>query len=220
MESSPTTAEEVPAPLPPRLLRVAVAFISIMGALSILGTALSPYLAVRHPLGLLALNADARHLVLVAAGVDPVVALPIAVVRRTLGMFSTYAFGAIWGFAVVRWAGRRWRWLGQMMDWLTRIFTRLGLMVLVIIPSYTLCLLAGSSRMPWRRVLAAISVGQVITSVALLWFGDLISGWTQVIIRFFEDHLVASTAVAVVLVVAQQIVQRRGGRRSPPEGAA
>lgn len=56
------------APAPRRRVLLAL---GVLSGLTVLGTALSPYLLTEHPLVLLGLNPGGRHLVLVATGWTP-----------------------------------------------------------------------------------------------------------------------------------------------------
>ncbi len=174
-----------------------------------MGTALAPYLAVHHPLLLVTLSADISRIVLVAGRVDPVALIVIGSLRRMFGMVSTYGFGALWGFAVVRWAGRRSPRLAALIDLIERTFSRVGLPLLLVIPSYTLCVLAGAARLSFRGFLLVVFFGQIAVTWLTVVFGESISTWTQVIIDFFAAHLWESTLVCVVLVALQQLLTRK-----------
>ncbi len=185
-----------------------------------MGTSLAPYLAVHQPLLLVALSADISRILLVAGRVDPVLLVVVGAVRRILGMISTYAFGALWGFAVVRWAGRKSPRLATLIDLIERTFSRVGLPLLLVVPSYTLCVLAGAARLSFRGFLLVVVFGQIAVTWLTVAFGEAIAGWTQVIIDFFAAHLWESTAVCVVLVVAQQLLTRRKQERELHEPPA
>lgn len=208
-----------PPPLPPRLQRFAIGGIAFLSALGLIGTALAPYLAVHHPLLLVALSADVSRILLVAGRVDPVALIAIGAVRRMLGMISTYAFGALWGFAVVRWAGRRSARLATLIALIERVFSRLGLPLLLVIPSYTLCVLAGAARLSFRGFVAVVVVGQIAFTWLTVVFGEAISTWTKVVIDFFAAHLWESTLVCALAVGLQQILSRRKRRHELDESA-
>jgi membrane protein DedA with SNARE-associated domain len=213
--ASPAPYVEIgPPPLPPRLRRAAILYISVMSGIGMVGVALSPYLAVKHPLLLVAASADVRHVLLAAGRVDPWLLLPIATVRRILGMISTYAFGVLWGYSVLRWTARRSRRAAVMIGLLERFFHKVGLPILLFVPSYTLCMLAGAARLSWRRYLRVVIIGQIAFTSLLVAAGDSLASWTRVVVDFLATHLVESTVIAVSLVLVQQVISRR--RRDLP----
>lgn len=198
-----------PPPLSPSLRRWAIIGISVLSTMSILGTAFAPYLAVNQPVLMVALSSDISRLLLVAGRVDPVLLVAIGTVRRIFGMISTYAFGALWGFAVVRWAGRRSPRIAALIATIEQIFSRVGLPLLLVVPSYTLCVLAGAARLSFRGFVLVVIFGQLAVTWATVAFGEAISAWTRVIIDFFAAHLWESTLVCMVLVAVQQLLTRR-----------
>lgn len=211
---SPTPAhlpvtEIGPPPWPPRLRRFAIAMIGLLSALSMTGLALSPYLLVHHPLLLVALSPEMRHVALAAGRVDPALLFVVAVLRRTAAMTTTYAVGAIWGFAMVRWAGRRSPRAAAWISIVERLFSRWGTVLLALVPSYSLALLAGAARMPARVFFPAIVLCQAIGTALGMFAGEALSKWVQVLLDFLARYMVESTLVAVLLVVVQQIVARR-----------
>lgn len=208
--ASPTPYVEVaPPPLPPALRRAAIVYISVVSGIGMVGVALSPYLAVKHPLLLVAASADVRHVLLAAGRVDPWLLLPVAILRRILGMISTYAFGVLWGYSVLRWTARRSRRAGVMIGLLERFFHKVGLPILLFVPSYTLCMLAGAARLSWRSYLRVVIVGQIAFTGLIVAAGDSLASWTRLVVEFLATHLVESTAIAISLVLIQQVISRR-----------
>lgn len=185
-----------------------------MSAIGMVGVAFSPYLAVEHPLLLVAASADVRHVLLAAGRVDPWLLLPIAIVRRILGMISTYAFGVLWGYTVLRWTARRSRWAAALIGLVERFFQKVGLPLLLFIPSYTLCMLAGAARLSWRGYLRVVVIGQIAFTGLLVAAGDALASWTLLVVEFLARHLYESTAIAISLVLVQQVISRR--RRDLP----
>ena len=208
--SPPPYVEVTPPPLPPRLRRAAILYVGVMSAIGLIGTAISPYLAVKHPLALVTMSADVRHVLLAAGRVDPAVLIPVAIVRRILGMISTYAFGVLWGYTALRWSARKSRHAAVLIGLVERFFRKVGLPILLFIPSYTLCLLAGAARLSWRGYLTVVIVGQIAFTCLLVVVGDALGRWTLQVIYFLAAHLYESTAIAIVLVLVSQVISRRG----------
>src|SRR5687768_2121274 len=109
--SAPADTLDLPPPpfadQPANVRRAIVAFVVVMSALGIIGTALSPYLLVKHPLLLVALNPDGRHLLLVAPDVDFLPLLAVAAPRRVLALLATYGLAGLYGQQMVRYAEKR-----------------------------------------------------------------------------------------------------------------
>lgn len=190
---------------------------AVLTALSIAGTALSPYLAVEHPLLLIALSPDNRHVVLVAGDVNAAPLIVLAVVRRVLGLSATYGLGFVYGHRFVTWTKERFpRWAG-FVRLFERIFERAGAPALLVLPTYTMSGLAGASRTPPWTFLVAVTVGQLALVSALAYFGDAIAAWTGLIVAFLADNLLEATGIVVAFVALQQLIgwRRRRSAASP-----
>lgn len=196
---------------PPRLRRFVVVSAIGLAVIGAIGTALSPWLLVEHPLILVALNPDGRHIALGAAETD---FLPLALVgtaRRVLGLLATYGVGALYGHATIAWTERRFPRVARMVLWFERQLSRWGAPALVLMPAYTMSMLAGGAGLPLRRFLPAVTLGAFGWIGATILFGDLLSGWTQILLGWLRENLVLATAVCVALVLAQQLLSRRRG---------
>lgn len=184
-----------------------LALIAILASADAIGAALSPYLLVEQPLALLALNADDRHVVLLAGRVELPWIFAVAIPRRLLSAIAAYGFGACYGRAAVGWAERRYARVAKIARWIERLLARVGAPLLVLVPGYTLGVLSGASgsiRLP--TFLCCIALGQLGLISVDYFFGSAIAAWTEELLTFFEAHLIESTAVLAMLVLVQQIV--------------
>ncbi len=197
-------AEELPATTRAAILSFAV----VLSVLGLTGTAFSPYLLVEHPLLLVALAPDGRHLVLVASQVDLLPLLAVGVPRRILAVLATFGFASLYGTKALQFAERRLRFLRRPIDFLTRALARVGAPLLVVFPTHGLAALSGATGMPWRRFLLAVSIGQPPFITAHYFFGEAISGITTRFIAFLAEHVVESTLVCCSVVLLQQLVVR------------
>ncbi len=207
----------------PLRLRVAVVLLFVtITASGVIGSAFSPYLLVEHPLLLIALSPDVRHLVLVAADVPFLPVLGIGEVRRGVGVIAIYGLGAIYGPALVSWTAARGPRTAGLVQLLERGFDRFGALLLILWPFYLGGLLAGAARYRFSRFLPATLLGQVVYIATSYHLGDRLSAWTEPFVRFLDEHLVVSTAVCVVLVAAHQawtwarLRRARGGAPDEP----
>jgi len=204
-------ADEVPSVAVRRAVVVTVVATSAAGAL---GTAFLPYLVVHHPALLLATSADARNLLLTVPTLDPWWVFVIGVPRRALSMLSTYGLGLVYGRAIVAWSAKRMPRVARLLHRLEALFSKLERPLLVVWPVYVTSALSGVSKMPLRRFVPYMLVGQVAYVILALYLGDAASAWTQEVTAFFERNLWQSTAVFVGLVLAQQAYAYAKRRRA------
>jgi hypothetical protein len=188
--------------------RWVLALIAVLAASDAIGAALAPYLAAEAPLGLLALNADDRHVVLLASRVPLPWVLAVAIPRRLLSAIAAYGFGACHGRRALGWAERRFERVARIARFMERALERTGAPLLVLVPGYTLGVLSGASgRIPLATFLPCIALGQLGLISAGYFFGDAISEWTDAIVAFFSEHVVESTAACAALVLVAQLVR-------------
>jgi hypothetical protein len=191
-----------------------LALIGTLAAADAVGAAFSPYLLVEHPLALIALNADDRHVILLASRVELPWILLVAIPRRLLSAIAAYGFGACYGRTAVSWAERRYARVGRMMRWIERLLARVGAPLLVLMPGYTLGVLSGASAsIRVRTFLPCVALGQVFLISGGYFFGSAISAWTDAIVAFASRYVVETTAVFVTIVVVQQGVAALRRRR-------
>jgi membrane protein YqaA with SNARE-associated domain len=197
--------EEVPARWR-RAIVIATAAFTVAG---VTGTALSPLLLVEYPAVLVALSPDVRHLVLTAPRLGLLTLLLIGGSRRILAMVVTYGLGAIYGYAGLRWAEKRYPRLAAFISFFERLFKRVGAPMLIVIPTYTLSALAGVARTQFWAFFIAMSLGQLLYVGASFYFGDAINEWTSLLIAYLSVYMWESTAVVATLVVLQQVIAYR-----------
>lgn len=192
--------------------------LAILGVGGVVGTALSPYLLVEHPLLLVALAPDGHHILLAApqAGFWPL--FIIGGLRRVLGMVFTFALLAHFGPSGMKWAGNRWPKLAGVVQWFERLFARIGAPLLIVAPSYATVALAGASRMPWRTFLLPMVLGQLAFTAGTLLFGSSIQNLIDPILAFVSTYVWECTAVVALAVLGQRLyarLRRRAEARLP-----
>lgn len=194
------------AGVPPRLRHAVFALIALVALSNAIGTALSPYLVVEHPLLLVAISPEGRHVVLATPSVAPVLLVAVGTLRRLLGIVAGFGLGFLYGEAAVRWAEQRAPRFSRFILFLERMFERFGLYLLFVVPLPSIGVLAGAARtrLPW--VVLAGAAGQVVWMTLTVQFGEAVSGWTRPVLAFLSRHVVEATIVAVVLVGLQQLV--------------
>lgn len=198
---------------PPSERRLITAAVVGISALSLLGTALSPYLLVRHPLLLVALSPDARHIVLAASQVELVPLLAVAVPRRAIALLGTYGLAGIYGFRFIRYAENKLPRVARMFAWLKRALDRVGLVLLFLFPTHSLAGLCGATGTRLKPFLLALVPGQVPFILMYYFAGEAVRDISAKVIEFLAANLVESTLVATGLVLLQQLVSRVRRRR-------
>lgn len=213
MEVLPRTAPDVS----PRLRRLVIATAALLTGTALIGTALSPYLLVEHPLVLIGLNPDSRHLVLVAGRVELWQAVTVGALRRGVNFLATFGLGSVYGYVLVSWLEKKRPWVKRVLGLVERIYGSLGIWLIVFVPLYWVAALAGIARIPPLRYCLAIIPGQVAFVLGVLRFGEAIETWTEPIIAFVARHPLETTVVAALLVVTQQIYARWRKRQRDPD---
>lgn len=203
----------------PRVKRFVVGAFGLSMGLTIGGTAFTPYLLVEHPLLLIALSPEGRNFILGAAQLGPVELITVGTVRRTLAMLANYGLGALYGHHVIAWMEGRFPRFGRGIRWFERLVRRLGPGLLVISPGYSVSVLSGACGMALVPVAVALTLGTAIWLTLVYYLGEAVSQWSELLIAFLAEHMVASTAVCVAAVTAQQLWSRhrRKGRSALAE---
>ena len=220
MSSFADHLKDAPAPLsdaPPNVRRAIVGSVGALAVCSGIGTALSPYLLVEHPLLLVALAPEIRHILLAAAEAPAVALIAVGTCRRLLSLLTTYGLSGLYGPAVLRWSEQRFPRFAAMARWIERFAERGGAPLLVIAPGYTFVTFAGVRGMPFKPFLAAVTLGNLLFIIVSVFFGDAVSAWTGIFIAWLKENLVASTLVCVLAVLIQQLVSRRRGGGNFPQ---
>lgn len=207
----PPTSEGPTGPLadqPPVIRRGLIGLAVVLSAFGLAGAALSPYLLVKHPLALVALSPDGRHLLLVASQVDLATLLAVAVPRRALALLATYGVGGVYGYRFLRYAEGRLPRLARAARWLSGVVERAGPLLILFLPLHSLTALGAAAGLRFRTFLLVLLPAQIPFVVVHYYFGGAISGLTERLIAFLSAHLVESTLVCTALVGLQQLVSR------------
>jgi membrane protein YqaA with SNARE-associated domain len=174
----------------------------------VLGTALSPYLLVKHPLLLVALSASAPNVAMAAANAEPIPLIAIATLRRTLTGLASYGLGHLYGDTALGWLEQRFPSLARLLRFAERSFARFGVALLLIAPAPTLALLAGAARSRLLFVLPALALGHVFWNTLTQYLGGTFARSTELLTAFLGEHLLEATLACVLAVALQQGTSR------------
>jgi membrane protein DedA with SNARE-associated domain len=180
--------------------------IALVTGLGSVGTALTPYLSVHHPLALLVLEARDRNLLLARH-----VALLPYVVVGSLRRLSTdplfFLLGRDYGDAAVRWIERKGG--GRVVRVLEAVFRRAAYPMLVAFPGAVVCTLAGEIGIPTSTFLLLIVVRTLAAVFLIRWLGNLFATQVDAVLRLFDRYTLPATVASVVAVVLWILWERR-----------
>ena len=196
-----------------RTLILLVAPIVVVTGLGLLATAFTPALATHHPLLLITLDARNRFLVL-ARRVDVVPFVLVALLRRTLSDPLFYLLGRFYGEGAVRWLQKKGGG-GDLVVITEKLFKRASYPMVFLFPGSIVCALAGETGMSPVGFLTTNLAGTLTSVLLVRRFSSAIASPVEGLLHFFNDHLVATTAVSVGLVVLSLVLGRIQGKLDP-----
>lgn len=207
---NPVLVAERPSkkPLPP-LGKHLVAGIAFVVAIATLGAAFAPYLAVKYPLLLVALNPWPRHVILVAPHVPLFWLVLVASVRGLLSCIISFEVGLHYGPQGLELFERKSPRLAGFVRAFERMFVKAAPVFLLLAPgplTSTLSAVSGSSRLgTWFLSWVGLATWGVINYHV----GDWLKPWTQPILHFVSQHLIETTLGCAVLVFGYQLIARK-----------
>lgn len=183
---------------------------------SAVGAAFAPYLLVNYPALLLATSPLPRHLLLVAPVLDPTVFFALGFARRLLAAIVVFAIGWKLGPRAVAWVEARWPRIGAELHRLERVFGRVG-PVLVLLPSITIWLLAGTLKMRVALFIPLAAFGGLGLLIGVFEFAEWFAAPLATVIAWVRAYVWEATLVCVAIVSASQLPRlitfvRRYGR--------
>jgi membrane protein DedA with SNARE-associated domain len=205
-----------PEPSPVWLLGMATALVVV----TMLGTALSPYLAVHHPLWLLALNPWPRHQLLVAPHTPAIPFIAIASLRGLLSCAVFYELGRHYGVRTITFLESRSPQSGRFLRAAEEAFEKFSLLLLVAAPGVLTSALAGMSGVSRLSAWLLSWFGLVIWAIANHRLGGFLAPWTAPVLAFLRDNMLLATALCTLLVVGYHVSTRRKSRAATGDVAA
>lgn len=202
-------------PLPP-LGKHLVAGIAFVVALATIGAAFAPYLAVKHPLLLVALNPWPRHVILVAPHVDFFWLVLVVSFRGLLSCIISYEVGRHYGPQGLELFERKSPRLAGFVRAFERMFVKAAPVFLLVAPgplTSTLSAVSGSSR-AWTWFLSWLGLA-ILTAINYK-VGDWLKPWTQPIMHFISSYLLETTIACAVLVFGYQLIARKRRLKQTP----
>lgn len=196
------------APHPP-LSRGLLVAIGAVFAAALLGVALSPTLAVKYPLLLIALNPLPRHIIMVAPHTPMIPLIFIAAFRSLCSCIVSYEVGRHYGPRGIDLFERRSPRLAGFVRFFQRVFPRAAPVFLLVSPgplTSTLAAVSGNSRwMTWSVSWCALLFWAFVNYKV----GDWLRPYTAPILKFIQAYLLETTLVCIALVLGYQWFTRR-----------
>lgn len=183
--------------------------VGVLFATASVGAALAPYLAVHHPLVLLALNPWPRHMILVAPLVPIVPFVIVATTRAFTSCAVGYEVGKRYGARGLVMFEERSKRLGRWLAAVERVFRRASVPLLMLAPGPLTAALAGMGGI--RRLVAwpALLVGQTSWVYLTYQLGDFLKPYTAPIMAFIQRYLLETTLACAAVVLLYQWLSRR-----------
>lgn len=196
-----------------RSLRLILVPIVILVVAGLAGGAFAPALLKNNPLGLIALDARSRNLVLVAERIDLWPYLVVGIGRRVIGDPWFYLLGLWHGDRAVKWVEERSLDDGMVVRWIDKYYRRAAGWFVFFTPGALVCVLAGATGMKPRRF-ALINVAGTVTMVVLLRvFAHSLDGPIGAVTRFNNRWSKWLTLLTFALVALSLLRRSRS-----PEG--
>ncbi|MFN2606589.1 MAG: hypothetical protein ABR511_01645 [Acidimicrobiales bacterium] len=186
--------------------------IAVVSGLGLVGSALTPYLSVHHPLVLLVLEARDRNLLL-AHRVATVPYLIVGCLRRLSTDPLFFLLGRDYGPAAVRWLEGKGG--GRIVRVTEQAFRRASYPMLVLFPGAVVCTLAGETGVPTGTFAAIIVARTVAAVVAIRWLANRFSSQVDAVLGFFDRFTLPATVVSVVAALGWLMWERRRRRVAP-----
>jgi membrane protein DedA with SNARE-associated domain len=195
-----------------------IAAVTTLVASTMVGAALAPYLAVHHPLWLLALNPWQRHQILVAPHTPVVPFVMVASLRGLLACAVFYELGQHYGARTLTFLAERSPQSVRYLQAVEEMFERFSLLLLAAAPGVLTSALAGMSGVSQLFALLLSWFGLVVWAAVNHRVGGFLAPWTVPILDFLRDNMLLATGLCSLAVVAYQLSTRR--KKPPPPPAA
>lgn len=164
-------------PSPPRQTLVLSVPIAVLTAMSLAGTAVSPWLIRECPLLLIALCPRSVFLVGAASAISLPVFLVVGLARLTVADPFHFRLGRLHGQRAVIATASRWPWIGPVLTRGQHFIAGGGAAAAVAVsPTSKTLAVAGACGCAWRRVAAADVLGTTARLVGLYMTGSAL-GW-------------------------------------------
>jgi membrane protein DedA with SNARE-associated domain len=206
-----------PAPRP-RASKALLATCLIVYLMGFVGGWLGPSLLDRPNL-LLALDSRNRHLLgAIGAGISVAPFLAIAFVRLTVFDPCFYRLGTHHGERSIAWLETQTQGNLGFVGWVQSAFTKVGWLVVLVMPNMLVSALAGTYRMPFRRFIVLDVVGTAARLLTFWFLGQQFRPELEDAVDFVRKYQWWLVGGLLLLSVVQSSIKAsRSGRPTRPE---
>jgi len=190
---------------PPRNRRTLWLILTPIVALTITGIvadAIAPALIDKRPLLQMFLNPRNRYLVLASPQVDAVPFFVVGFIRLVLTDPLFYLLGYMYGDAALRWLERK---MGEdretgMIAMAERLFSKASYVVVLLMPNYWVCMLAGATGMRPRVFLPLNVIGTIGRLILIRIAGDVFEEQLESVLDFIAENRLLLLALSIAVV--------------------
>lgn len=220
-EPLPPAPDPVPPGASPAVRKETAFWVSIFGALVVLGwvgDASAPALAPDAGLVLVAMSSKGRNVLLASRTVNWFPLACVVVVRRLIAVPVCHRLGHLRGPAILDWVDRKYPTMGESTRMIERWFTKQKALAVAAIPGNLTSMLGGVAAMPLLTVLLLSAVGVSIRVGITLWLGEVFSSPLDGLLDFLKDNQLPVIAATVGLLLLQLVRQKKTGtnEQEPP----
>jgi membrane protein DedA with SNARE-associated domain len=206
LDATLTDADQDPAPAWLVWAAATLALATAAGAVA------APYLAVNHPYWLLALNAFPRHQLLVAPHLEVAPFVTLVAFRGLFTCWISYELGRHYGVRGTAALEGRMPSFGRTLRVFEQYFGRFSHLIVLFVPGFLSSALAGTSGMARHVTLALSLVGLFGWAFINHQLGGLLAPYTQYVLKFMAEHMLAATLICAALVGLYQLSSYRKRR--------
>jgi membrane protein DedA with SNARE-associated domain len=210
MPDSAAVATERERPSTRRLAFLAVPIVALI-VMNNLGTALTTEWAERHPLALIALNAQNRTLILTTNQLDPWSYYIVGAARLLAADPFFFLIGHWYGDTAIAWLERRTKSLGQLIRQWEGFFSKAAYPLIAFAPNNPLCLLAGATGMSVTGFFIANVTGTFARLYLIRRLGESFEAPLDDVLGFMRDNSTPLLIASIVLASIFLFTELRGG---------
>jgi membrane protein DedA with SNARE-associated domain len=201
-------------------LAILLSVVGVHHGLALAGTIFFAALVNSGPALLLALSSRNRHLLLVVpAGINPILYVVIPFIRITFPGVAYYLLGAWYGERGLAWLEREAGGRPSTIRWAEKLFDRVGAPLVVFAPASNIVALLAGHRGMRPRLFGALLVVGIAVKLAFFWFlGETFDKPLQTLLDWIQRYqwwIVAAFLVWSVVDSSRQV--RRTLAQKPPE---
>ena len=178
----------------------------------------APWLLKHHPLGLIAIDAKNRNLLLAAGRTDIVYFVLFAVIARMATDPIHFLIGRIFGDRALVWLRKQLGEQNRFILWIERSFRRAGDLMVFAMPGAPVCLMAGITGMKARRFFLLNLLGTVTMVLFLRATASAFRGPLNAVLNFNDRYVGILTPLFISLIVIQ-VLRARHKRKKAGGGA-